>query len=174
MRSGFRNCGSNMESAVIRYGTLIRLVPRWAGGLLRERQGSSLVELAVLTPLFVLLLAGSVDLGRACYAAIQVSAAAYAGAEYGVEHSTDTAGMQQAAVLNGANLAGLNALASWGCECPDGSSSSNSCASRPICSSNVVKYVLVTTSLTYKPALNFPGISSSLPLTGSARLRAAD
>jgi Flp pilus assembly protein TadG len=139
-----------------------------------EHSGSSLVELALLVPLFVLLLAGSVDLGRACYAAIEVSAAANAGAEYGVHKPTDTAGMQQAALLNGANLSGLSTSASWGCECSDGSSASVSCAARPNCSVNIVRYVLVTTSMTYQPALGFPGIPSSLALEGSARLRAAD
>src|SRR5579875_2916654 len=103
--------------------TLIQqLVHRRSLLLLRSHDGSSLVELALLTPVLVLLLVGSFDLGRACYAAIEVSAAANAGAEYGVQHPTDTAGMQEAAALNGANLTGLSASASWGCECSDGAS----------------------------------------------------
>ena len=137
-------------------------------------EGSSLVELALLTPLFVLLLAGSVDLGRACYAAIEVSAAANAGAQYGVQNPTDTVGMQKAALLNGANLNGLSTSASWGCECSDGSGASASCTSTPTCSANVVKYVLVKTSMTYQPTIGFPGIPSGLGLKGTSRMRAAD
>lgn len=152
---------------------------QWIRGVRRrggffDCEGSSLVELALLTSLFVLLLAGSVDLGRACYAAIEVSAAANAGAEYGVQSPTDTAGMQKAALLNGADLNGLSTSASWGCECSDGSGASPSCATKPSCSANVVKYVLVTTSMTYQPTISFPGIPSSLALKGNARLRAAE
>ncbi|MGI4828048.1 MAG: TadE/TadG family type IV pilus assembly protein [Janthinobacterium lividum] len=132
------------------------------------------MELALLTSLFVLLLAGSVDLGRACYTAIEVSAAANAGAEYGLQNPTDTVGMQKAALLNGANLSGLSTSASWGCECSDGSGASASCANKPSCSVNVVKYVLVTTSMAYQPTIGFPGIPSSLALKGNARMRAAD
>ena len=138
------------------------------------QSGSSLIELALLSCLLVLLLAGSVDLGQACYAAIEVSAAANAGAEYGTRNPTNTAGMQKAAVLNAANLNGLSSSASWGCECSDGSSASASCATTPSCSATVVRYVAVTTAMTYKPALGFPGIPSSFALKGSARLRAVN
>ena len=134
--------------------------------------GSSLVELALLTSLFVLLLAGSVDMGQACYVAIELSAAANAGAEYGTQNPTDTAGMQSAATLNAANLTGMTPAATYGCECMDGTSASPSCSTVPSCATTVVRYVAVTTTMTYKPALVFPGVPSSLALKGSARLRA--
>ena len=139
---------------------------------LREPGGSSVLELALLAPLFLLLLLGTVDMGQAFYAAIEVSAAANAGAEYGMQNPTDTAGMQEAAVLDGADLKNLAANASWGCECSDGSSASVSCASAPTCSVNAVDYVQVTTSMTYVPIIKVPGIPSSLALKGSARMRA--
>ncbi|MBE7159246.1 MAG: pilus assembly protein, partial [Rhodospirillales bacterium] len=59
-----------------------------------------MVELALLLPLLLLLLVGAVDLGRAFYVAIEVSSAASAGAVYGTQNPTDTAGMQNAAALN--------------------------------------------------------------------------
>lgn len=131
------------------------------------------MELALLTSLFVLLLAGSVDMGQACYVAIELSAAANAGAEYGTQNPTDTTGMQTAATLNAANLTAMNTpVATWGCECMDGTSSYASCSTVPNCAVTVVRYVAVTTAMTYKPALVFPGIPSSLALKGSARLRA--
>ena len=142
--------------------------------LFRDQSGSSLIELAMLASLFVLLLAGSVDLGQACYVAVELSGAANAGAEYGTQHPSDTSGMQAAASLNAANLTGLSSSAAWGCECSDGTHASASCTTTPSCSATLVKYVAVTTALTYKPTLNFPGVSSSLTLKGSARLRAAD
>ncbi|WP_161570868.1 TadE/TadG family type IV pilus assembly protein [Granulicella sibirica] len=136
-----------------------------------EQNGQGLVELALLLSLFVLLLAGSVDLGQACYAAIEVSAAASAGAQYGTQHPTDTAGMQRAALLNGPNLNNLTSSASWGCECSDGSSSSVSCTATPTCSVTTVNFVNVKTSLIYTPALNIVGIPSSIILNGNSRLR---
>ena len=136
-------------------------------------KGSSLVELALLTPVLVLLLVGAVGLGEACYAAIEVSSAASAGAQYGVQNPTDTAGMQRAALLSGANLNGLQTSASWGCECSDGTSASASCAAVPSCNANEVRYVVVTTSLTYSPPLGFPGVPSTVPLKSTARMRAA-
>ena len=138
-----------------------------------EDHGSSLVELALLSSLFLLLLVGSVDLGQACYVAIELSAAANAGAQYGTQNLTNTAGMQKAALLNAANLSGVTASAGWGCECSDGSSASTSCSPVPSCSVNIVRYVTVTTAMTYTPALVFPGVPSSLALKGNARLRAA-
>ncbi len=142
--------------------------------LLDEQAGSSLIELALITPLLLLFLVGSVDLGRACYAAIEVAAAANAGAAYGTQKPTDTAGMQKAALLDGADLNGLSSMASWGCECSDGTSPSSSCTTKPSCSTNLVKYVVVTTSLSYTPALHVPGLPSSFPLQASSRLRAAN
>ena len=132
-----------------------------------------MVELALLTPLLLLLLAGSIDMGRACYAAIEVSAAANAGAEYGTQKPNDTSGMQNAALLNSPNLSGLTSTASWGCECSDGTSASASCSTAPTCNATVVNYVVVTTSMTYIPTLGLPGLPKSLVLKGSARLRAA-
>ena len=136
--------------------------------------GSSVLELALTLPLLLLLLAGAVDMGRAFYAAVEVTAAANAGAQYGVRNPTNTAGMQQAALLDGADLTGMTTTASWGCECSDGTSSSASCATMPSCKTNAVKYVLVTTALTYVPVFRYPGIPASLALKGSARMRAGE
>lgn len=111
-------------------------------------------------------------MGQACYVAIELSAAANAGAEYGTQNPTDTAGMQSAATLNAANLTGMTPAATYGCECMDGTSASPSCSTVPSCATTVVRYVAVTTTMTYKPALVFPGVPSSLALKGSARLRA--
>ena len=59
---------------------------RWVVG----EEGSSLVEVALVLPMMLLLLVGSVDFGRGYYAAMEVSSAANAGACYGVQEPTDT------------------------------------------------------------------------------------
>jgi hypothetical protein len=61
--------------------------------LRRDTEGSGLVEFALIFPVFMILLAGAVDYGRAYYVALDLSAAAQAGALYGSQNPTDTAGM---------------------------------------------------------------------------------
>jgi hypothetical protein len=41
-----------------------------------------------------------------------------------------------------------------------------------VCTVNVVNYVKVTTSATYKPMFPWPGIPASIAMQGSAKLRA--
>lgn len=143
----------------------------WAA---RER-AQSLAEFALLLPVLGLLVLGVIDFGRAYYLSIEVNNAAYAGALYGASNSSDTVGMQAAATADAADVpGGVNPQASFGCECSDGSSPTPNCTTTPSCSTNVVNYVLVTTSATYNTMFPWPGIPSQLILTGSARLRATD
>ena len=139
-----------------------------------ESAGSSLIELAVILPVLLLMLLGAVDLGRAYFAAIEVSSAAAAGALYGSLSPTDIPGMQAAALLDGSDLAGMTSTATWGCQCSDGSSASVACASPPTCAVNAVQYVQVNTAFLYAPLLRYPGIPTSLALKGSARMRAGN
>jgi Flp pilus assembly protein TadG len=147
--------------------------------LLRDEQGTSLIELALIFPLFVLLLLGAVDFGRAYYLAIEVAGAAHAGAVYGSQHPTDTAGMQNAAQDDAPNVPNLSVpTPTYGCECADGSNYSANCSTAPtsICSSinlNVVNRVNVTVNATYTPLLPWPGWHSSTTLTSSASMRSA-
>jgi Flp pilus assembly protein TadG len=134
--------------------------------------GSSLVELAFVMPVLVLVLMGTADFGRAYTVAIQVQSAAEAGALYGSQNSTDTAGMITAAKLDGSSVKGIAATAVYGCECPDGTSASASCGTLPTCSANTVNYIDVGVSATYVPLLPYPGIRSTFALTGRSRMRA--
>jgi Flp pilus assembly protein TadG len=141
------------------------------GWAISER-GGSLVEFALVLPVLTLLLVGVIDFGRAYYLNVEVSNAAYTGAMYGTQNNTDTTGMQNAATGDAVDVSGMTATASYGCECSDGSSPVVSCSTQPTCATNVVDYVQVTTSYTYKPMFPWPGIPSSLAMQGFARLRA--
>lgn len=148
---------------------VLQLSPRG----LKDDTGSSVVELALVLPLLCLLLAGVVDFGRACYASIELASAAAAGAVYGTQNNTDVSGMQKAALLDAADVPTMAATAAYGCECSDGSAASVSCTTEPTsCSAGWVYYVQVSTSLTYKPLLAWPGLPSSLALAGFSRMRA--
>jgi Flp pilus assembly protein TadG len=141
--------------------------------LLSSEYGSSLVELAFTLPLLMLLLMGAVDFGRAFYMAVEVVGAAHAGAEYGAQNPTDTAGMKTAAQDDAPNVSSLSVpTPTYGCECSDGTQYSASCASQPTtCTNNVVYLVKVTASATYAPIVPWPGVPPSLTLTKTAEMR---
>lgn len=145
--------------------------------VLRDESGASLVELALIFPIFVLLLLGSVDFGRAYYLATEVAGAAHAGAVYGATNPIDTAGMKTAAQDDAPNVPGLTVQTpTYGCECADGSSYSASCAVTPTsCPSNigVVYRVNVSVTGTYTPLLKLPAISNSMTFTSTASMRSA-
>ncbi len=132
-----------------------------------------MLEIALVLPVLLLLLVGAVDFGRAYYVALEVSSAAQVGAGYGAQNVTDTAGMVSAAKADAADVAGLVPVGTSGCECSDGSSPVAGCGSAPTCAYNVVNYVQVTTTAVYVPMLPYPGIPSTLTLTGIARMRSA-
>ena len=69
-----------------------------------RRGGAAAVEFAIVLPLLVMLLLGGADFGRCFYAAIAVTNAARAGAEYGSMHPFDTStqGAWQTAVRQAA------------------------------------------------------------------------
>jgi Flp pilus assembly protein TadG len=137
--------------------------------LVRSDCGQSLVELALMIPVLGMLLFGAIDFGRGYYLSIEVTNAARAGAQFGVENAS-AARMQTAAKSDAPDVAGITATASYGCECPDGTGQIADCSSSPGCA-NAVNYVQVTTNATYTPLIPWPGIPSSIPLQGQAKMR---
>lgn len=139
---------------------------------LMDAEGASFVELALVLPLFLLMLIPVVDVGRGFYAAIEVASAAHAGAIYGLENPSDTSGMVQAAKAGASNLSSVSATATYGCECSDGTSPVASCTSTPSCTYNYVTYVNVSVTSPYKTVFGYPGLPSSMNITREFRLRA--
>jgi Flp pilus assembly protein TadG len=149
---------------------------------MNSEEGNSLVEVALLLPILTMLLVGTVDLGRLAYMSIEVSNAARAGVQYGQQNPTtwaDTTGMQTAATndatdLVGANNGNLTAVATYWCQCSDGTTVTPNCSpGTPSCATtHRVNYVKVVTTATYKPWFSCPGIPSSTTLTSQAVMRA--
>lgn len=134
-------------------------------------EGGSFVELALILPLFVLILVPVVDIGRAIYMSIEVASAAQAGAAYGIQNPTDVSGMQTASTNGASNLSGATASATYGCECSDGTSSSESCVTTPTCTYNYVNYVDVVATVPYTTTFSYPGMPSSMNISREVRLR---
>jgi Flp pilus assembly protein TadG len=180
---------------VLKVSASIRRMMR--AGVEPER-GSSLVEFALVLPLLCLMLLGTIDLGRLAYVGIETASAARAGAQYGALNSTtssDIVGMQNAAMADAADLpsssgggnnppkesgsdgassaSGIAATATYWCQCSDGSQITSLCTSPPSCAgAHPVTYVQVSTQASYKPWFPYPGLPSTLNLSGKAVMRA--
>ncbi len=143
--------------------------------LLQGEQGASLVELAFLLPMFLLLLFGAVDIGRAFYLSTEIEGAAQAAAAYGSQNPTDTTGMQNTAQYAAPDVPNLSVgTPTYGCECADGTSYSTSCSATPSCpTSNVVYRVNITVTGAYTPMFPWPKIPPSMSIHSSASMRSA-
>jgi Flp pilus assembly protein TadG len=142
---------------------------------LRQTFGQAMVELALLMPIFVLLILGAAEFGRLAYAAIEVANAARAGAAYGAQtHITasDSANIQLAATKDGSNIANINATSTNFCSCSTGVSVSctNALASCPS-PAHIIEYVQVNTTANISPIFNYPGISKIFTVSGQAIMR---
>jgi Flp pilus assembly protein TadG len=134
-------------------------------------EGGSLIESALVLPIFMLLIFAAFDFGSAYYQSIKVASAAHAGSTYGLQNPQDVNGMENAALVGVSNVPGMTANATYGCECSDGTSAVASCTTTPSCTSNYVTYVDVTTNSTFQPLFDFPGIPTSFTIGAESRLR---
>jgi Flp pilus assembly protein TadG len=134
--------------------------------------GQAIAELAVITPLLILLLIGLVEVGRFAEFSILVSNAARAGVQYGAQNlvtAADNTAMQNAATADAQNVSGLTATATSFCKCADGTTST--CQPTDCSSSHRLVYVQVDTTGTLQSLLHLPGIPGSLTIAGRAVMR---
>jgi Flp pilus assembly protein TadG len=142
---------------------------------LRHTVGQAMVELALLLPIFFLLIIGAAEFGRLAYAAIEVANAARAGAAYGAQNhitASDTANIQLAATTDGSNIANITATSTNFCSCSTGGSVSctNALAACPS-PAHIIEYVQVNTTASISPIFNYPGISKIFTVSGQAIMR---
>lgn len=132
--------------------------------------GQAVVEVALVLPLLMLLVIGAAELARVAYAAIEVSNAAKAAVQYGAQNratAADTAGMRAAAQNEAYNLTGLTiTVGPLSCICSDGTAST--CLSTDCSGSYIEQILTVTTTASYNPLINLPGLPTTYTLTGHA------
>lgn len=136
---------------------------------LRNDQGNALIELAAGLTVMTTLLLGAAEFGRISYAAIEVNDAAHAGAAYGAESRTyaaDLANIQNAALKDAPDVAGVSSTAGYSCQCSDGSAST--CGATDCTGTRIIEYITVTTSGTVNPLVYVPGLPRSYTVTGHA------
>lgn len=158
-----------------------------AGAKMRARRsqaGQTLLELALLLPIFLVLLMGMFDLGRYMYIYILVGNAARAGAAYGAQslaQSADTTGIQTAAQNDYQNNGGVSALTvnssfSCGCDVAGAAPTSVACTGTgagTCASGHWVVTLSVTASGTYSALFPYPGIPASISVSDTATVRVA-
>jgi hypothetical protein len=153
-------------------------------GHLQEDKGQAFVELALVLPIFILLLVGAAEIGRLAYASIEVSNAARAGVAYAAQNHTtaqDATNIQLAATSDAPNLTTITATPTYSCSCestagvftaPGDCSGISTAAGSCPSPSRIVLYVQVTTSAPMNTMFHYPGIPNSITLRGFASMRA--
>ena len=157
----------------------------WAG-FWRSHSGQSLIEVSLLLPALLVLLMGTVDLGRYGYIGILVGNAAHAGAVYGAQglvFAANTAGIQTAAqndYQNNGQSTTLTVSSSNSCGCDNGGTITTAGCSTVVnpsagtcAAGHWVVMVSVTASGTYNTLFAYPGISSTLTISRTSTLRVA-
>jgi Flp pilus assembly protein TadG len=153
-----------------------------------SQSGQSLVEVALLTPLLLLLLIGVIEMGRFAYIGILVGNAAKAGAAYASQSLEDASpslvANVQAAVNNDFqnNLSSAPALTvqiTNSCGCDSGgaitSAACNGTLTAGTCTAgHWVVMATVTCTGTFNALFKFPGIPKTLTISRTANMRVAN
>jgi Flp pilus assembly protein TadG len=141
--------------------------------------GQSLAEVALLTPLLLLLLVGTIEVGRFAYYSIEVSNAARAAVQYGAQslaNSQDTAGIQIAADKDAPDISGLGVAPTTSCACSNNPASPVLCATAPVVClppNHSVVFLEVDTTKAITPLFSYPGLPSAFTANGKAIMRVA-
>jgi len=135
----------------------------------KDERGSALVEFGLCMPIFMALLIGAVEYGRMAFAAIEVSNAAMAGIQYGVQNpadAADTQGIQNAAAADAPDITLQSTTSSLSCICSDGSAST--CQPTDCSGKHIETILTVNTQAQFNSIFKVPGLSDSFTLQGKA------
>jgi Flp pilus assembly protein TadG len=132
-------------------------------------RGSALVEFGLCMPILMALLIGAVEYGRMVFATIEVSNAAMAGVQYGVQNPADAAdltGIQNAASADAPDITLGTTSTSVSCICSDGSAST--CQPTDCSGKHIETILTVNTQAQFNSIFRVPGLSNSFTLKGRA------
>ena len=146
-----------------------RLMKRWRAFLQRTGEcGQSLVETALVFPLLITMIVGTVEMARVVNASIGVANAAKAGAQYACKNgftAQDSTGIATAASNEAPNLT-INTISSYSCVCSDGSAST--CLNSDCPNSHIEQTVTVNTSATLSATIQLPGLPKTFTVKGES------
>ncbi len=138
----------------------------------RGIRGVATVEMAMILPVALLFLLGTIDFGRIYYEGITLASAARSGTSYGslsVELSSDSMRIKQLGEEDSQDLSGVTVTVEHFCECANGSQVS----CETVCGEGPPRvYVKVTAQKTFNTLFPYPGIPNSVTIQRIAYMRA--
>lgn len=154
----------------------------------RNQRGAAVIEFAVIIPLLLFTLIGSVDVGRAVYEAIALSSAAHAGAQYGgitPENAGNTNNIRTAVLRNLTDSFGyregndhVDVVITRRCACGNGTNPGTTvpCETTTVCAFGAGAprtYVRVSVTSNFSPLIPYPGLPSTFVISRTAEMRAS-
>lgn len=139
---------------------------------LKEEDGAAFVEVALMLPLFVIILVSAAQGAFIVQNLIRVADAATVGARYGTlsGNGNNLTGMQSAAIASANGLPNFNAAATTYCTClPNGTPTS--CTSTCSEQSTPASYVKVATSARVPLLFRIYGASSTFSMNSTSVMR---
>jgi len=151
-------------------------------GKLREEEGNSMVELALILSVFgTSLLLGTAQAGILIYDSIEISNAAHVGAMYGMQglaYASDTADMITAAQAEASDLGTSMTVtpttyfacssAVGGTQYSGTNAQTNATSACTGGSNHPLQFVQVVTRESVKTAVHFPGLPATVTLSGTS------
>jgi Flp pilus assembly protein TadG len=139
-----------------------------------DATGTSLIEFALVLPVFVFLMMGIVEVSRYTYFGIVAAHAARAGVQY-ASQTTETAAdantngpaTKSAALADGQNLSNWTITSSLVCTV-NGQASTCPMNTANAVPANLVYYVQVKVTGRFNTLMNYPGIPTNIPITSTA------
>ncbi len=135
----------------------------------KSESGQALTELGLVLPVLMAMLLGTVELARVAYAAIEVSNAAHAGAQYGAQsvfYANDSTGIENAAANDAANITLSSTTPTLTYTCSDGTTPSGSPLTCASSTATVEAILTVVTTTSFNPFFHLSGLGTTFTLTG--------
>jgi hypothetical protein len=153
--------------------------PGWFSPCARNRlaeRGQSVAEIALVTPMLLLLVIGTIEIGRFAYYGIEVANAARAGVQYGAQSladSKDLAGITLAARHDAPEVSSLSVTSQDRCACSNSPADYVGCPARACAPGHALVFLEVETTAKIQPLFRYPGLPSTFNASGQAIMRVA-
>lgn len=144
-------------------------IPRLVTG---NSSGASAAEFALVLPLFVLLITGTIDFGGLMYKKLQVGSAANAGASYALVRGFSANGISTA-IRGGTTLAVTAPTPTQTCGCPSAGTGITAAVCGSTCPAGGAagKYVTISVSADHELLFQWPGLDDTMTITTTAKVR---